>query len=90
MSEQEQNPIAIQDLPTPEGTFWPVAALAISQGFDITAVKPTLKRPRPYEWQKNPITNLVDANFYAFCGRVMTTRLQAQAGKPVPPAGGQQ
>jgi hypothetical protein len=56
MSEQEQ---------IPQGTFYPVAALALSRGFAITGVIPSEKRPRPYAWEKHPFTNLFDATAYA-------------------------
>jgi hypothetical protein len=56
MSEQEQ---------IPQGTFYPVAALALSRGFAITGVIPSEKRPRPYAWDKHPFTNLFDATAYA-------------------------
>jgi hypothetical protein len=60
MSEQEKSSIQIS-----QGTFYPVAALALSQGFRITGVISSLKRPRPYAWQKHPFENLVDVKSYA-------------------------
>ncbi len=56
LSEQEQ---------IPQGTFYPVAALALSREFAITGVIPSEKRPRPYAWQKHPFENLVDVRSYA-------------------------